>query len=542
MIDPETQKYTLVLSPNRYPGIVETADMQKKFQAHVAQIIKLAEPQADAEKMAEKVKLMYEGLSKLSDDRIENKEDNLEKNPELGNGWVWNHMFTWEDLGDRIGMDWEKFWKNAGFPDYKEKIPKVGVESEYLITQLHAVIGVAPENVQLVYERVFYLYDKGEYIEPLADIQNKFNMAVGRLRPSKEFSENWRGCTDFMIRNMGWAVSRLFVTHKLKEDPHFRKRTKAFVEKILKEIKPELVPWMDKHLKEITKAKIKSMAVLVGYPDWMAEFNETFSKQMSEVYGQESDGDNMFVIDRWLKSSWRKFTLKNIGHTDNREWEVWDVTPVDNSHKFYDIFSNTAYFPIAHLRPPLMRSGEEYAIFNWGSFGTVVGKSIFHAFDEKGAKYNEWGKMLNCEGHLPDNGCWSTAVKSNYQNIKSCISNQYKKMGVHDTSTIREDIADTAGLQFAYKKFETEIDPHWEGIYDGRRYTAQQLFYITYAQTHCTKFRQGGENAYLKKSPYSLPQFRVNGAASNSLGFAKAFQCQEGSAMTPSKRCQVVLE
>ena len=70
-------------------------------------------------------------------------------------------------------------------------------------------------------------------------------------------------------------------------------------------------------------------------------------------------------------------------------------------------------------------------------------------------------------------------------------------------------------------------------------FTADQQFFISFAQSWCTKRRPDLERLLANIDPHSPPRDRVNGAVANLEAFALAFSCPAGSPMAPPTRCAV---
>ena len=75
----------------------------------------------------------------------------------------------------------------------------------------------------------------------------------------------------------------------------------------------------------------------------------------------------------------------------------------------------------------------------------------------------------------------------------------------------------------------------------GQKRSAEQEFFLGYAQAWCGNIRKELLRLQTQTNPHSPPKFRVNGPLSNLPEFAAAFQCKEGSAMVrpPAQRCEI---
>ena len=69
--------------------------------------------------------------------------------------------------------------------------------------------------------------------------------------------------------------------------------------------------------------------------------------------------------------------------------------------------------------------------------------------------------------------------------------------------------------------------------------TADQQFFVAYAQGWCTLRRPEIARQYAQTDPHSPPNFRVNGPLMNTPMFAEAFACESGDAMVRQDLCQI---
>ena len=66
-----------------------------------------------------------------------------------------------------------------------------------------------------------------------------------------------------------------------------------------------------------------------------------------------------------------------------------------------------------------------------------------------------------------------------------------------------------------------------------------QMFWISAANTWCSKYRDKALEKRIKTGAHSPGLFRVKGPFSNSREFAADFNCPLGSEMNPVKKCEV---
>lgn len=107
-------------------------------------------------------------------------------------------------------------------------------------------------------------------------------------------------------------------------------------------------------------------------------------------------------------------------------------------------------------------------------------------------------------------------------------------------NTQGENIADNGGLKEAYAAYKKWVWRHeTEPKLPGLKYTPEQMFWISAANTWCSKYRPESLKLRILTGYHSPGQFRVWGPMSNSEDFSKDFACPIGSRMNPEKKCKV---
>ena len=143
-----------------------------------------------------------------------------------------------------------------------------------------------------------------------------------------------------------------------------------------------------------------------------------------------------------------------------------------------------------------------------------------------------------------------------FDDNSKCITQQYKKFikekvgnitnPTLTNKTIDEIISDQGGLQIAEIMFEKWLknnDLNYQNLF-GLEYFNDpfQLFYISQTLSWCssefnnidslkTQVEKGGH--------HPIHEFRVRGPLSNSLKFAKTWNCSVKSTMNPQEKCQI---
>ncbi|CAF2919323.1 unnamed protein product [Rotaria sp. Silwood2] len=172
--------------------------------------------------------------------------------------------------------------------------------------------------------------------------------------------------------------------------------------------------------------------------------------------------------------------------------------------------------------------------------GVVIGHEITHGFDDVGRQFDKDGNRVPW---------WSDETIQNFINRKTCIVEQYSNftatqvdMKANGNQTQGEDIADNGGLReafFAYQGWAKEnpnLDKRLPGL---QKYTSEQMFFINYAHTWCTKMTNAYAVSRILTDEHSLGQFRVIGPTSNFDEFDRAFGCTPGQGNSRKDKCIV---
>ena len=142
-------------------------------------------------------------------------------------------------------------------------------------------------------------------------------------------------------------------------------------------------------------------------------------------------------------------------------------------------------FPAGILQAPYFSaSWPEYLAF--GSFGSVAGHEISHAFDSAGRQYDSNGKLSNW---------WTNTTVERFEKLADCFVKQYEKFYivgpdgkrhyVQARLTLGEDGSDAGGLSQAFgawkERFEGDRNMKRFKNYQLpglAKYSREQLFFI----------------------------------------------------------------
>ncbi len=207
-----------------------------------------------------------------------------------------------------------------------------------------------------------------------------------------------------------------------------------------------------------------------------------------------------------------------------RDWRRWGMGPL-TVNAYYSPPDNKFVMLQGILQYPFFDSTMSDAEM-LGAVGMVVGHELGHGFDDNGFKYNENGKL---EDWVPqsdiDEFNQRTALLVDQFNalVDPKINATYGKL------TLGENIADTAGLGFAY-----------EAAFPGNQGSPEdkKAFYLQYARVWCGVARPKELEKRLRVDPHAQTENRVNEPLKHQSGFYEAYGCKAGDKMylPPEKR------
>lgn len=125
---------------------------------------------------------------------------------------------------------------------------------------------------------------------------------------------------------------------------------------------------------------------------------------------------------------------------------------------------------------------------NYASLGTKIAHEFMHGYDTSGYLFNKQGQL----GHW-----WSAEAAEALQGKAKCFAEQYSQFTIRtpDGETYKVDgnrtldgnIADNGGLALAYAAWKGQQRKNSKLLPGLDQWTAEQLFFVSYARMHCSK-------------------------------------------------------
>ncbi|XP_061377154.1 neprilysin-4-like isoform X3 [Danaus plexippus] len=341
----------------------------------------------------------------------------------------------------------------------------------------------------------------------------------------------WKNCISQVNSNMGMALGSMFVRKYF--DEMSKNDTMTMTREIQQAFREllHMTDWIDEETKKLAAHKVDSMMLRIGYPDFILNKKELDDRYKEVQIHPDKYFENILNILQHLT----KMEQSRIGQPVNKT--LWNTAPaVVNA--YYSRNKNQIMFPAGILQPPFYHRHFPRSL-NFGGIGVVIGHEITHGFDDK-------GRLFDCEGNL--HRWWSDSAIEAFHRRAQCLIDQYGRyvvpevnMKLDGVNTQGENIADNGGVKQAFHAYQRWLLQH--GAVDETlpelNHTSTQLFFLNFAQVWCGAMRPEAMRNKLKTAVHSPGRFRVIGTLSNSLDFAREFQCPPGSPMNPIHKCSV---
>lgn len=483
----------------------KSLELREAYRGHVAKMFELAgDDPAAADGKARTVLAIETELAKASMSRVDRRDPykvyhRIERQGLEG----LTPSFVWSVYFEALGLP-ELRAMNVATPDFFRGMEQVlatrslGDLRTYLRWQLlHAAAPMLPEPF----------------------VMEDFRFRSAHLTGEEEILPRWKRCVSAVDRAMGHALARPFVALTFGEEG--KRQAQDLIRRIEEAFAANLeqIDWMDEATKAQAREKLRTLLNKIGFPDTWRSYDGL------EV-GRESWLANAIAASAFEA---RRDLAKIGAPLDKSEWFM--SPPTVNAY-YYALF-NEMVFPAGILQLPFFSTEAPWAA-NAGAIGMVMGHELTHGFDDKGRQFDAQGNLRQW---------WTPEVSKAYEERAECVVKQYAAYKVGDLHlngrlTLGENIADIGGLKLAWIALQREQERRGEGP-EIHGFTEDQQFFLSYAQSWCSKRRPAYARMLVTVDPHSPPKYRVNGAVSNLPGFAEAFRCEPGRPMAPVDRCEV---
>jgi len=239
--------------------------------------------------------------------------------------------------------------------------------------------------------------------------------------------------------------------------------------------------WLSQPTKEKAIVKLDKIGINVGYPDKIPTVYEKLITNKDE---------SLVANVRRFTQLTRKDNFKKFKQpVDRKEWEMAASTV----NAYYNGSLNIIVFPAAILQAPFY-SLNQSASANYGGIGAVIAHEISHAFDNNGAKFDEYGNL---------NNWWTKDDLSHFEELAQGMIQEFDGLEiaggtVNGKLTVSENIADAGGLSCALEAAKNE------------KQTDLEAFFCNWAKIWRTKAKSQYQQLLLAIDVHAPAKLRAN--------------------------------
>jgi|BioPla2DNA2_1021312.scaffolds.fasta_scaffold05936_1 putative endopeptidase len=209
--------------------------------------------------------------------------------------------------------------------------------------------------------------------------------------------------------------------------------------------------WLDDATKEKAIVKLNKISVHIGYPE---ELPPTYN--LYEV-GSYAEGSNLVLES----IKWSRLNVEENFSKYNKEpnRNLWAM-PASMVNAYYMPTNNQIVFPAAILQKPYY-SIDQSRSANYGGIGAVIAHEISHAFDNNGAKFDEFGSL---------NNWWTEKDLATFKEKSKAMIDLFDGVETgngpcNGELTVSENIADSGGIRSALEASKKEKDHNYEEFF-----------------------------------------------------------------------------
>lgn len=449
-----------------------------------------------SKKNAETVLNIETDLANVSKTRLERR--NAEEN---------YHKVTLDGLIELSPeIDWQAYFTTLGLTDPGE----INVGQKDFIAGLSPIMQKYSVEEWKTYLTWFLLDGSANYLNQEIVDQN-FEFFGKTLSGQQELQPRWKRVMGTTSNGLGEAIGQLYVEKYFP--PSSKKRMDQLVENLRIAFAGRIknLDWMSDDTKIEALAKLDKITVKIGYPDKWKDYSSM--EVVADSYIKNVRSANIYEFQR---------TLAKIGKAVDKT--EWGMTP-QTVNAYYNPTNNEIVFPAGILQPPFFSADADDAV-NYGAIGVVIGHEMTHGFDDQGRKYDKDGNM---------NDWWTEGDAERFTAKTTVLGMQYDDFAMLDSLhvdgalTMGENIADLGGLSISYDAYQMSLNGEEPAEVDG--YTADQRFYMAYAQVWRGNMRDKELMRRLKEDVHSPGEARVNVPPFNLDAFLTAFSISNTDAL-----------
>ncbi|KAM7363684.1 neprilysin 7 [Cochliomyia hominivorax] len=359
----------------------------------------------------------------------------------------------------------------------------------------------------------------------------------------KKFQKDF--CTQNIKSSMIYFFDHLYM--KLYFSDELQQEVLSFIKEIRQSLRIVLreANWLDEATRKAALLKESTIKEYIGRFENMNITKQLIEQLKNLHFVNGSFEENYLNLRRFRQYMTRFNGLKfeELGNTT----KPLDIFVGMQVNAFYYNIDNAIYVMAGSLQPPVYHKAWPNSL-KYGTLGYLIGHEFTHGFDTIGANYDESGQ---------ENYWWSNKSGKVFKERSNCYVDHYQNYlipeinrTVNGNLTKDENIADGGGLREAlmsYRRYVKNVTKSLNSIaafykeeqMPGLDLTPEQLFFLGFAQLWCASYKEADYWEELA-SEHTIDKYRVLGAVSNNIDFAKAYKCPLGSKMNPSdEKCEM---
>jgi putative endopeptidase len=411
-------------------------------------------------------------------------------------------------------FDWAAYFSALGLPPQSE----INVSEPEFLKEVDQLLKTRPIADWKTYLRWHLARAKSPFLSR-AFVSADFDFYDKYLRGVVEMKPRWKQCVQYVDRDLGDALGKVFVEKTFT--PELKDRAVAMTRQIEEAMGGEIrkLDWMSPETKAQALTKLHDVANKIGYPDKWRDYS-SLSIARGDFVGNRN---RAAAFER--HRDWNK-----IGKPLDRS--EWMMTP-PTVNAYYDPQMNDINFPAGVLQPPLFDPKMDDAP-NYGNTGATIGHELTHGFDDE-------GRQFDAKGNLRD--WWTKQDAAAFEQRADCVVKQYAQYTVIDDIKINskltegEDVADLGGTLLAYIAWKNATAGQDLKSIDGM--TPDQRYFVGMAQWACGDERPESKRLHAATDPHSPLEYRINGVVSDLPEFQQAFSCKVGQPMVRAPACRI---
>ncbi|EFQ31298.1 peptidase family M13 [Colletotrichum graminicola] len=327
-------------------------------------------------------------------------------------------------------------------------------------------------------------------------------------------------------KGLGWILSRFYL------DRAYSKEARELATNMMGTIQQAFISrigekdWLSSDVKKAAEEKVKAITRKIGYPELSPDTANP--RSLADYFSGLKIGDGYFDNAVAFATFASKQVFAQLGKPSDRG--LWLQTPSTTNAYYYATYNDIVISAGIQQQP--VYSVEYPSYVNYGSLGSILGHELTHGFDNNGHNYAANGSLANW---------WDDKSLEAFNNRTKCFVDQYQNFSVtapngtqvpvRGNFTLGENIADAGGVSTSYtawKKLQGTMDAKDGDLPGLQRFSHDQLFFLRWAQTWCSKSSSKEYDVYLLGTDVHSPGFaRIKGPLDNSKDFRSAFNCPQ---------------